>query len=490
MSAEREAIIREATAFSLASYVFQLISVLRGFVIAWFLGPAMYGVWNIFKTFLETGNYVAAGSSQAVTRELPFNKAQGRDRQNQLISQSTIALVFWVSLPIALLALAFSFMDSAATYRTPIRIGAFAFVLNALHLYVPNQLKGEKKIFLLALYYIGYALLNAVFGLLLMLVWGISGLLLGMMAANLVLIAWLLYRQHLPFGFALRWDISRGLIAIGFPILFVAVAPKLMVSLDKIIVFWLLDSTATGFYSMAAFFSETINYIPLALATVLFPRLMYQKGKGADLSQMGYLYDKPMVLLSWLIPILLGLLILTIGVVIRYLLPEYLPAVPVLQVLLAGLFFTVIWSVPRGLLVVFDKQRIFIVAIPLLLLLGSLMNIAAIKLGYGITGVAYASVVFYFMVSTLANIYALGILQKSSRQIAITLVQIHLPFVYAMTGVLLLQHFLSNDNELLESMLRSAVFLLFCLPMVVYADRRLQLFSSLRTALFKPRNRG
>ena len=40
---------------------------------------------------------------------------------------------------------------------------------------------------------------------------------------------------------------------------------------------------------------------------------------------------------------------------------------------MAGLFFTVIWSVPRGLLVVFDKQRIFIVAIPLLLLLGSLM---------------------------------------------------------------------------------------------------------------------
>jgi hypothetical protein len=99
-------------------------------------------------------------------------------------------------------------------------------------------------------------------------------------------------------------------------------------------------------------------------------------------------------------------------------------------------------------------------------------------------------VVFYFMVSTLANVYALRILQKNSRQIAVTLVQIHVPFVYAMAGVLLLQHYLSTDNELLQSLLRSAVFLLFCLPLVVYADRKLQLFTSLRSALFKPGNRS
>lgn len=58
---ERRAIVREATAFSLASYLFQLISVLRGFVVAWFLGPALYGVWNIFKTFLETGTRYQLG---------------------------------------------------------------------------------------------------------------------------------------------------------------------------------------------------------------------------------------------------------------------------------------------------------------------------------------------------------------------------------------------------------------------------------------------
>ena len=485
MSSERGAIVREATAFTLASYLFQLISVVRGFVILWFLGPAQYGVWNIFKTFLETGNYVAAGSSQAVIRQLPFNLAQGRLEENQLIKRSTVALCLLVSALIALGVLIFSCFDSAAGYRAEIRICAFVYILNALHSYVRSQLKGDKKIFLLAAYIVAYALMNLLFGVTLMLVWGIAGLLLGMMATNLVLIIWLLRERQLPSRIALRWDISRRLIAVGFPILFVAVAPKLMASLDKLIVFWLLDSTATGYYSMAAFFSEIVNYIPLALGTVLMPRLMYQKGKGVDLRQLGYLYDKPMVLLAWLMPIILGLLILNVGLVIRVLLPSYLTAVPVLQILLVGLFFTVIWNVPRGLLVVFDKQRIFIWAIPLLLVLGSLLNIAAIKLGYGIAGVAYASVAFYFMVSTLANVYVLRFLQKTWRQVVQTLLGIHLPFVYAMASLWLLQHYLHVDSELMQSLLRSVIFLLLCLPLVVYADQKVQLRALLRAALIK-----
>jgi O-antigen/teichoic acid export membrane protein len=455
-------------------------------VVAWFLGPALYGVWNIFKTFLETGNYVTAGSAQAVARELPFNKAQGKDQENQRITASTLGMCIAVSVICALAAIVFSMFDIAAPYRLEIRLAAVTFVLNAVHLYIPNQLKGEKKILLLAVYYIAYALLNTLAGLWLMMYWGISGLLVGMIIASTLLTGWLLWRRHLPVRPALNWPTSRALIGIGFPILFVAVAPKLMASLDKLIIFTLIDSAATGYYSMAAFLSETINYIPLALSTVLFPRLMYQKGKGTDLTTMGYLYDKPMLFLAGLIPVLLGLIALNIAVVIEALLPAYVPAVPVLQILLAGLFFTVIWSVPRGLLVVFDRQRIFIVAIPLLLLLGALLNVIAILLGYGIVGVACASVLFYCAVSTLANLYVLGILGKSSAEKWRTMLQIHLPFVYALLGVALLLRYLHLDNPWLESLLGSLIYLVYCLPLVVYVDRKVMLLASLRAALVKP----
>lgn len=482
---ESSAIIREATAFSAASYLFQLISVVRGFVIAWFLGPALYGVWNIFKTFLETGNYVAAGASQAVARELPYHRAREELQRNSVIVSSTLAWVLSLSALLALLALGLSFLDVAQGWRSEIRVAALAFVLNALHLYVPNQLKGEKKIYLLSLYYVAYASINCVLGLLLMSLFGITGLLWGMIIANAVLLAWLLRAGHLPARIAWHWSTSRGLIAIGFPILMVAVAPKLMASIDKLIIFSMVDSTATGYYSMASFLSETINYIPLALATVLFPRLMYQKGKGADLKKMAYLYDKPMLLLAGVIPVLLGLMVINIGLLIRYVLPEYQPAIPVLHILIIGLFFSVVWSVPRGLMVVFDKQAVFITAIPLFLLIGAGLNVAALKLGYGIRGVALASVMFYFMVSLTANVYALKILQKGRAASARALLEIHLPFSYTLVVLWLVRHFIVLDSEFLTCAVQSAVFALLCLPPLLRVNRKLNLLQQLHVALFK-----
>lgn len=475
--------VREGLAFSLASYTFQLISVVRGFVIAWFLGPALYGVWNIVKTFLETGQYITAGSGQAVTRELPYNKAQGATALNARMCSATLGLLLALASAVAVLALLLAQLEAAAPYRNVIYIAALVFVLNAVHLYIPQQLKGEKKILLLSAYYIAYAVLNLVVGLLLMWQWGIAGLLLGMGLANLVLLAWLGRRGDLVIRPRLDPVTSRRLMQIGFPILFVAVAPRLMASIDKLIVFWLLDPAATGYYSMAAFLTESINYIPVALATVLFPRLMYQKGKGTDLTRMGYLYDKPMVLLAWTMPLLLGLLFLNLGLLIRYLLPAYLPAVPVLQILVVGMFFTVIWSVPRGLLVVFDRQHIFLKAIPVFLLLGALLNVAVIRMGYGIVGVAFASVLFYFVVSLAANLYALGVLQRSLGARLRSLADIYGPFGYGLLALAIVYGVLPGADDLRTCAVRSALFTVLCLPLLLCAEFRLKLVATLRQGL-------
>ena len=47
----------------------------------------------------------------------------------------------------------------------------------------------------------------------------------------------------------------------------------------------------------------------------------------------------------------------------------------------------------------------------------------------------------------------------------------------------------AGHAEALQSVLRSVVFLVFCLPLMIYADRRLKLLASLRQALFKSANR-
>lgn len=86
----------------------------------------------------------------------------------------------------------------------------------------------------------------------------------------------------------------------------------------------------------------------------------------------------------------------------------------------------------------------------------------------------------------MANLYVLGILQKSGGEKWQTMLRIHLPLVYAVAGVVLLQRYFHVDNEWLESLLRSVAFLVFCVPLMVYVDRKVKLVALLRAALFKP----
>ncbi len=97
-----------------------------------------------------------------------------------------------------------------------------------------------------------------------------------------------------------------------------------------------------------------------------------------------------------------------------------------------------------------------------------------------------ASVLFYCAVSTMANVYVLGILQKNRGEKWQTMQRIHLPLVYAVVGVVLLQRYIHVDNEWLESLLRSVAFLVFCLPLMYFVDRKVKLVALLRAALFKP----
>jgi O-antigen/teichoic acid export membrane protein len=484
VSETSKSIIRESSAFALSIYLSQMICVVRGFIVAHFLGPSLFGIWSLLKSYVQCGNYAAFGVTWAVSRELPFNLGNNQAHKNLLLKQSALIFVIGVSVVVALGAWVFSLCDMAADYRLELRLAGAVFISNMVHLYIDQQLRGEKKTYLLAVYWLSYTVICTLVGLMLMFPFGISGLLAGLLIANIALTGYLCVKGHLSFKLAYDHAIVRKLIVVGFPIMLVESAPRLMGTLDKLVVFVMLDSTATGYYSMAAFLSETLNLIPAVLGAVLLPKLMYEKGRGVDLATLGYLYDKPIILLACFVPIILGLAMLNIDIVLRWLLPAYLPAVTALKILIMGLFFSVILSIPKGLMVVYGKHHVFLYVIPILLLIGMLMNIAVIAMGLGIMGVALASTGFYFAVELLINIYALNVMRRDREQIRSALISIHLPYIYVLVGAIIIdqQHFV--QSALMEGVIGSTMFLLYCIPVVFWADRRLALFAHLHAAFF------
>ena len=481
--------VRQAGVLSAATYLDQLVAMIRGLLVAWFLGPSLYGVWNLFKTYLQGAIYAGLGASWALPRELPFNSGQdpeqSNERKNQLLKQTTLSFSLGIAVVVTVLTLAYSFFDAAEGLRTEIRLAALAFILNVVHVYIPHQFRGELKIYQLARYVVLYGLLNSIFGVVLMGFYGISGLLMGMIITSSLLIFALIRSKELTFTYRINKDVLKGAIIVGFPMMFVSIAPRLMASLDKVIIFVMIGSSAAGYYSLAAFFSNFVDKIPVAIAAVLLPRLMLQKGKGVELGEMSHYFHKPMVLQALVVPIVLGLMVLNVESVLLLFLPDYLPAVPPLQVLVMGLYFSAIWNIPKGVLIVANKQHIFMIAVPLFLSLGVLMNIAVIRMGYGMVGVAYASVLFYFLVALTTIIYALKLLDRSRTDAVKAILSIFLPYFYAVIVVIVVGRFELSSSIIVNSLLISVLFLAGCTPLLLWADKELQILATFRNVLAK-----
>ena len=487
---EQSTIIREAVAFSASTYIFQFISLIRGLVIIQVLSPSLYGIWSILRTFLQSSSYLGFGSYQAMVREVPYYEGQGKPELGLRVKQNTLTWCLLVSLLAGMATWAFSFTASATDFSLEIRLSALVFILNAVYIYITFQLKSEREIFLLSRVYLIYAVLNTVFGLALIFAFGITGLLAGMALSSSVIIIGLARTRHFSLKLQLQKETMVKLIGTGFPIMLVAATTYLMTSIDKLVIFIMLGSVETGYFSLASFFSEIINYLPYAITTVLLPRMVFQLGQNRNPGQLEHYYTKPLFLLAGIVPILLGLIFINIDLVILYAMPKYESAITVLRILIMGLFFAVVSTMPKNILIAFNKQKILMRWVPFFLLIGALIDVYAIHMEFGIVGVAIGSAIVLFGVSFLTNFYALSILKKTPREKLVTVIKIYGPFLYILSVLLLtFQVSVTNGHLALTNVLRSLVFCILCVPLIVYVNKHSEILKKVCTAFARPESR-
>ena len=180
-------IIRDATAFSGTLYFSQALNIIRGLVIAQVLGPAMYGVWSIFRSFFASAPYFGFGTQQAMLREVPFSIGEGNKQKSSIIIQTSLSWNLLLTSIVMILLITLSFTSLAAEYSEELRLAGILFVLNALHVFLRAKFKSEQKILLLSKFMFSYTVLNTIFGLTFLFFFKLSGLLIGMIIAHIAL---------------------------------------------------------------------------------------------------------------------------------------------------------------------------------------------------------------------------------------------------------------------------------------------------------------
>ena len=483
-------IIRDTTAYSGTLYFSQFLYIGRGFIIAQVLGPAMYGVWSIFRSVFASVPYFGLGTQEAMLREVPFSIGGGNKQKKSIIIQTSLSWNLLLTSIVMILAIVLSFTSLATEYKQELRLAGILFVLNALQVFIRTKFKSEQKILLLSKFIFSYAVLNTVFGLALLFFFKLNGLLMGMIMANILLFFYIIIKKHLSLHLLIDKNILNELFKIGLPIMILSLLLFLIGTLDKFFVFIMLGKTKAGYYGLASFVSTMVGYISHSISTVIFPRMMYMYGKTQELKQIEKYFEKPLYIISGLIPIILGIIYINIGAVINLFLPQYNPGIEVLHILIAALFFSTILGIPTNILIALNKQKKFMYMTAIVLILSIILDVVVIEFGFGMNGVALVTTFVFFLSSIIANSFALSSLKNNIKESFWNLALIYLPFIYSFAGMFFIISISFSHIILLDNILKSIIFILFSIPLIFYIEKKSNIISKTFAVLkiFKRKN--
>lgn len=104
-------------------------------------------------------------------------------------------------------------------------------------------------------------------------------------------------------GFSLfDWKFSaplaKDLLKDVWPLIFASMAVSVYMKIDQIMIKWIIDDEANGYYGVAVRLSEMWNFIPVAICASLFPAIVSAKNQSNDLylNRMQWLYDLMMII--------------------------------------------------------------------------------------------------------------------------------------------------------------------------------------------------
>ena len=309
---------------------------------------------------------------------------------------------------------------------------------------------------------------------------GFEGRLVAAILAQAVIVLYALRRNPwiaVPkFNLSDVWSVMR----VGLPILMSGFVLSFLATIDRLMVITFLGEKQLGYFGLALLLTSVVSLIPARASQVLYPRITHQFGSsGNNVEALRTFVLTPPVILSALLPILIGSLYLSLPLVISVLLPAYMPGVAAARIIVVGIFFYGILGLTDYFLVTIGKLKQYALFGCVALLLNIVLDYLFIQLGYGIEGVALGgTLITYFFYSCIVIGYSLFHYTKRFSDWVRFFARLWLPFIYMMVLLWLVEmavdHMMpsaSNTELLFSTIAKVIVYMLFCSPLMYVVFR-------------------
>jgi len=491
MAHEKE-IIRNTSIFTIARYSAYFFTILTGLIIAKVLGPASFGVYSALMLIVAYSQYSHFGLLFAMTKKVPFYRGKKqyskvKETENIVFSGTMIIILF---LSLVLIIASFFIRNVSVDTINGLRIIAGIVILQQIFYFYQHYLRAEKKFSVMGKSLLVYSITYFIFILFFIFRLKLEGVFLSMFLAYFTVMIYF-FRKG---GFRVKIIIPNkilNLIKVGFPLLTMGIITLFFISIDKIMIIKFMDKLQLGYYSFAAIVAGIVGFIPQSIGNITFPYLVERYGEKEDKAHIKNYLFQPTLILSYLMPIVIGLVFITAPVAIYYILPKYLPGIIPFKILICAAFFMSIALPASNFLITINKERKIILFQAISVILAIILNYIFIINGYGINGVAIATAISYLFYTLGIMIYSFNhYINNKFIDYAKFFAEIYIPFIYTIL-ILALSNLMPITGNLLRdillTVLKLAVFLVLSIPLIWLANKKTGVIKIFLSLVFKRR---
>ncbi len=475
---EKKQIIKDVFKLTSARYLSQGLGFFTSIAMRRFLGPFYMGIWSLFRVVLDYCSYVLVGVNEGVCYIIPTLMGKNNKIEENKVCDSSFNFIFFISLITSFIII---FVTIFLRNRFPIEVIIGLFVLSVYLIldricgYYMLLLRARKNFGILSKSIIFDSVANLILVFLLIRNFKIYGLYASIVILSIINTIFIHSLAKYQIRLNFKFDGIIKIIKCGLPISLSGLLEGILQSVDRIMIGKMIGVVAVGYYSIPIMTKSYIAQLS-TFGTVLYPHLLEAYGKSENIDEIKKFVLVPPKVNAYLLPTLLGLIFFIAPLLIKTILPKFIPGILAMQILLIDMYFRSFYPQAFHFMIALKKQIRTIPIIIGAIILNIIGNYLLIKIGWGINGVALATSLVSMLIFLILQTYAMKHFAKP-KEILSFILKIFLPFVYSLVFLLLIDRFFTLSNIYISTLLKCAVYILATLPLLFHIEQQTRIIN-------------
>ncbi|MGC9319549.1 MAG: oligosaccharide flippase family protein, partial [Armatimonadota bacterium] len=345
-----------------SSYVALVAALVRSIIVMRLIGPRGRGIQRLAGLYKGYLSNLAIGWRHGVSKELPMAIGAEDARRAARVEDTGYVGVGVASLLAGLGMVAYALWLSPHAFgtRVALAIGGGLLVADEMVALYWSVLRSWESFGTLALGELVRTFSQL--GLMILGAWllGVTGVMLGWLAATLILLGFLDYASRIRVSVTVDWQQLWGLLLIGLPVALISFADILLRSIDGAVLVHFYGEERFGLYTVAMQMATYLFALPQAAGFVIWPKVLESYGAEADGERRSRRVLLPTIALASVMPVIGGTAWLLMPAAVNLLVPAFAPSVPAAQVLSLGATFLALPLASNAALVANDREAVVI----------------------------------------------------------------------------------------------------------------------------------